>query len=69
MLIDCKLKDIHMRIQVHMLVEEDFKDEEEEELVENMARLSVITMDREDTSRETVRYLQQTVAIVSLLIM
>lgn len=52
-----------------MLVEEDFKDEEEEELVEDMARLSVITIDREDTSQETVRYLQQHVAIVSLLIM
>lgn len=58
--IDCKLKDTRMKSQGNTLVEEDFKDEyedEEEELVEDMAILSVTTMDRLDTSREIARTL------------
>lgn len=51
--IGCKLKDIHTRIKANTLVEEDFKDEdrdEEEDLVEDVAKFSIITVDRQDTT-------------------
>jgi len=53
--IDGKIKDIHMKIQANMLVEEVSK--EEEGMVEDVATLSVITMEKEGTSQETIRTL------------
>jgi len=48
-LIDYKLKGIHMRRQDITLVEDVFKDEdkdEEEEMVEDVARLFVVILDK-----------------------
>jgi len=45
-----------MRRKVNALVEENFKDkDEEEEKVKDMAILSVTTMGRTNTSQETVK--------------
>jgi len=45
-----------MKSKASTLDEEDFKDKDElEELVEDEASLSTITVDKQDTSQETVR--------------
>lgn len=45
-----------MKSKASTMDQDDFKDkDEDEELVEDETRLSSITMDRQDTSREIVR--------------
>eukprot|EP00253_Pinus_taeda_P003680 PITA_03680 len=50
---------MHMKRRASMLDEDDFKDEEEEELVEDEDILSTITMERQDTSQKIVRTRRQ----------
>lgn len=52
--IDYKMKEINTRRKYNALVKEDFKDEDKE-IVKDVSRLSVTTIDRLETSQEAVR--------------